>query len=104
VTVWDICFWEETTKAREVSAQEESVDVAAILSPSSLFAGVRSVDALIHLIRDQVPATTIATVITAAQVKQVVVVLKSHALIIGGGLVDARAYCTCFRSLKMDVE
>ena len=35
--VWNMYFWEGKTKAREVRAQEESVDA---LSPGSLFAGV----------------------------------------------------------------
>ena len=37
--VQDMCFWEGKTKAREVRAQEESVDA---LSPGSLSVGVRS--------------------------------------------------------------
>jgi hypothetical protein len=39
--VWNRCFWEGKTKAREVRAQEESVDVDEVVSPGSLFVGVR---------------------------------------------------------------
>jgi hypothetical protein len=46
-----------------------------------------NVDALIHLIHDQIPAIAVVTVITAVHIKQIVAVLKRHASVLGGALV-----------------
>ena len=47
------------------------------------------VDTIMHLIHEEIPAIAAVIVITAVHVKQVVVVLKRHASVLGNGIVYA---------------
>lgn len=66
-----------------------SSNALLLLNSYSLGDGIQQtyVDALIHLLRDHIPAIAAVTVITAAHVKQIVAVLKAHASVLAGTLV-----------------